>query len=373
MGRVYSKEADDAHKRAKCIEMLAEVAGDGVADARRFAAEWIESLENAGTAIAYARATVDWLAFCVSREIDPFGARRRQAQIYLQSMSRLAPSTRAQRCAILRSFYDAAIDDDAAVVNAFRKIQPRNRDAITPTPDLSREEFERVLGHIRQDAARERSLHAIRDFVVVFVAGRIGLRRHEVRDLTWRHVGRRDEPTLTVHGKGDKWVTMPIPADVARALDDWRHVMEAVAERAMGPTDAVVPQLGRWDQFTHEGGVIAGVSPRQVSRIVEQRLHDAGFDVPRGSAHMLRATAATVAYHNGADLFRLMAQLRHASLQTTEGYVRRHEDSKSTAAASWGVARADLPASPSSAATRTGSARRQGRVVANGPSRPTPA
>jgi integrase len=68
------------------------------------------------------------------------------------------------------------------------------------------------------------------------------------------------------------------------------------------------------------------IGPRAVSRLVQQRANDAGFDGIPVTGHSLRAGHATTAAVNGAPIDRIAAQTRHRDLGTLlNHYIRPAE------------------------------------------------
>lgn len=72
-----------------------------------------------------------------------------------------------------------------------------------------------------------------------------------------------------------------------------------------------------------------------LGKLVKARMIDAGFDGPCYGAHTLRATAATIAHENGADMLTIARLLRHANARTTQGYIKASENRRHSAADSW--------------------------------------
>ena len=302
--------------------------------------EWVECIPNPSSARAYARVIVPWLEFCARSDIDPATARSRDARRYLVSLERYAPGTRAMHCAVARSFYEEAIDEGIAAGNPFRKVRPVSSRPIDPTPALRETEWERVLDGIEADAAmggHRRVVVCARDFAVVYAAGRVGLRRIELVRLAWSTVRERDDGTvLRVHGKGDKWVDMQLPDDVSLCLLTWRTTCEASLGREVWPSEPIFPVVGMGaEPGLDERGHMVHLDPMSMTRLVARRATRAGLEGPRFAAHCLRATAATLAYEHGADVLRIQAMLRHASLTTTQIYIKRAEEARGSAAEEW--------------------------------------
>lgn len=226
----------------------------------------------------------------------------------------------------LRSFYEELVYEEMVVRNPFRRVVPAAGAPLTPTPALSFEEFTRLLTRIREEFGHpKRDLVARRDFAMIYLMGRLGLRRQEVQELKWRDIrGSVESRTISVHGKGDKYADVHVPADVFEVLEAWRVSIGHAAEVAPTPSTPMFPVLFKAQDFV--GIRLEPLAVITVGLTVKRRMLDAGFDGPRYGAHALRATAATIAHENGADLLTIARLLRHANARTTQGYIRAAEN-----------------------------------------------
>jgi site-specific recombinase XerD len=68
------------------------------------------------------------------------------------------------------------------------------------------------------------------------------------------------------------------------------------------------------------------MDPKTISRIVKQRLIEAGIDDPLITAHSLRHTAAMTAINQGTDIYQVKAMMCHKDIRTTMIYVRAAEE-----------------------------------------------
>ncbi len=143
-----------------------------------------------------------------------------------------------------------------------------------------------------------------RDFAVVTLGARLGLRAGEIAgldldDIDWR-VGE-----LRVRGKGRRVDVLPIPVDVGEALADYvrngrRHERGALFRRVGAPH-------GR-------------LHPSTVTGIVYRACDRAG--TARVGSHRLRHTAATAMLRSGGSLAEIAQVLRHRSPNTTAIYAK---------------------------------------------------
>ena len=144
-----------------------------------------------------------------------------------------------------------------------------------------------------------------RDFAVLMLLARLGLRAGEVTslrlgDIDWR------AGELLIRGKGPRLDRLPLPADVGDAVAGWlrrgrpRCECREVITRVRAPHGPLTP-----------GGIAA---------IVHAACMRAGVD--HIHAHQLRHTAATEMLRAGAGLVEIGQVLRHRGLLTTAIYAK---------------------------------------------------
>lgn len=151
-------------------------------------------------------------------------------------------------------------------------------------------------------------LKGLRDRAILAVMLGAGLRRSEVAALVWDAVQQRDGRWVIVDmtGKGNRVRTVPLPAWVKVALDQWRQAAELGG--------------GRVFVSLNKGGRISGpdMTPQAVYDVVREHAAAAGVRV---AAHDLRRTFAKLAHKGGAALEQIQLTLGHASVKTTERYL----------------------------------------------------
>lgn len=153
-------------------------------------------------------------------------------------------------------------------------------------------------------AACERgSLVGSRDFAIITLLARLGLRSLEVAnlrldDLDWR----RGE--IVVQAKG-RCECLPLPSDVGQALSAYLHARPRASSRNVFLT-VLAP--------------IEGLNASGIRCIVRRACRRAGL--PPFGAHRLRHTAATEMLNAGASLAEVGQVLRHHDPQTTAIYAK---------------------------------------------------
>ena len=145
-----------------------------------------------------------------------------------------------------------------------------------------------------------------RDFAVITVLARLGLRSNEVsvlrlEDVDWA------SGTVAIHGKGNRIDKLPLPVDVGQALVGYL--------RQGRPTGIPVRTV-----FVRAVAPFTPLGPSSVSYIVGRVAQRAGLG--KIYAHRLRHTAATRTLNAGATLEEVAQLLRHASPATTVIYAK---------------------------------------------------
>jgi integrase/recombinase XerD len=146
----------------------------------------------------------------------------------------------------------------------------------------------------------------LRDFAVLTLLARLGLRACEVAALELDDIGWR-AGEIVIRGKGGRSERMPLPADVGQALAGY------LEGRRPGGT-------GSRTVFLRARAPAGPLSADAVKAIVRSRFRRAGL--PEAGAHRLRHTAATQMLQAGSSLAEVSQVLRHRSPATTAIYAK---------------------------------------------------
>lgn len=170
-----------------------------------------------------------------------------------------------------------------------------------------------------KSAADMTSAVGLRDYAIVVMIVRLGLRAGEVaslrlQDLDW-HAGQ-----LTVRGKGGRVLSLPLPTDVGEAL-----VAYLRQARPGGAVDRHV--------FLRTRTPGGGLSGKGVSGVVARLAQRAGLGTVH--THRLRHTAATTVVSRGGSLIEARELLGHARTDTTMIYARTDLDSLRALVVRW--------------------------------------
>ena len=147
-----------------------------------------------------------------------------------------------------------------------------------------------------------------RDYAILLLLARLGLRRGEVAglrldDIDWR------AGELTIVGKGDRAERLPLAAEPGEAIAAW-----LVGGRPECQTRSV---------FTTVRPAGRPLSSGAIGHVVGRACQDAGLD--RIGAHRLRHTLATAMLRAGASLSEVGQVLRHRSARSTALYAKVDE------------------------------------------------
>ncbi len=148
-----------------------------------------------------------------------------------------------------------------------------------------------------------------RDYAVLLLLARLGLRAGEVRGLTLEDI-EWETGRITIRGKMNRVDQLPLPADVGSAIAAYlKHARPRTVNTRCLFLRARAP---------HAGFKVSGA----ISHIVAQALSRAGIASPRKGAHQLRHTLACEMLRQGRSLREIGEILRHRSPDTTAIYAK---------------------------------------------------
>lgn len=273
------------------------ISEDCVRHRRTWVAPLVESLPLLGDGIDWNRCDVAVLNAFISKRSDGFSPASRTAVVdATRSLMRWAwASGRIPRDltgGILRS-------------RGTRASLPRG---------LSNDQVHALLAACAPDTTA-----GIRDNAVIILLWRLGLRAGETAgldldDVNWA-IGR-----VSVIGKGQRRLTLPLPDDVGQALVAWLH-----RRPDAGPDRAL---------FTRVRSPNRRLTSAGISDIVKHRAEAAGLGVVH--AHRLRHTAAMNVIATGGTLIEARELLGHHSAASTGVYARTDLASLRTLAVPFG-------------------------------------
>ena len=246
---------------------------------------------------------------------------RLTARDVVRFVQRQAPRLHLKRAKLLtsalRSFlqyarYEGAVTLDLAA-------------AVPAVANWSMPAIPRAIGEqqIRQLLAsfNRRTATGRRDYAIVLLLARLGLRANEVarlelEDLNW------EAGQVSVRGKRDYRTVLPLPTDVGAAIAAYlRH------GRPPSPSRRV---------FLRSRAPIQGfLGQCAIGSIVRHALLRTGISAPTTGAHQFRHALATRMLRRGASLTEIGEILRHRNPQTTTIYTKVDLTALRTLALAW--------------------------------------
>jgi site-specific recombinase XerD len=179
------------------------------------------------------------------------------------------------------------------------------------------DEVQRVLDRCEQSTAT-----GLRDYAILMLLARLGLRAREVATLSLDDIDWR-AGLFTVRGKGRKTATMPLPPDVGAAIVSYLQQGRPRSDSRRLFLLTVAPHTG----FKGAAGV------QTVARSAIRRAGITGL-AHRGS-HAFRHSLATGLLRSGATLTEIGQLLRHEQPDTTRIYAKVDIDSLRTLGRPW--------------------------------------
>ena len=215
-------------------------------------------------------------------------ATREDVEAWWLTRAHLAPSTRHNELANLRSFYKwcrrweyRPPGDDPTLRLDSPRVDPG-----LPRP-MTREDLHKVIDSITSAPDRR----------AVCLGAYAGLRISEAAALRWSDVDLENQELRVLNSKGNKSRRVPISPTLL---------------------DALLPNTG--------GNVVTGGEAHDtdwLARRIRKAFRRAGIDA---TFHQLRHRYATIAYEATGDILAVSRLLGHANVKTTQIYVRTRED-----------------------------------------------
>jgi site-specific recombinase XerD len=270
----------------------------------------------------YLTQVAGWLSWCKSQHVNPAHATTECVKAYRQDLvsAHYKPASIAHRLAVLRRFYQAAVNAGLRPDNPAAGVRPpKEKRAAEDFGYLSEVELTLLLRSVPVDY-KEKNL---RDRALLALLGLQGLRTIEIERANVVDLELRGDSTaLLVHGKGRDRLVYLRP-DVLDVLDEYISLRSNVEPDSHG-----VPL------FASVGNYAGGkrISRRGIRKVVDFYLLNAGLKKSGLSNHALRHTAATLGYKHSHDLRAVQDMLGHADPKTTARYARVVDMAKSNPA-----------------------------------------
>lgn len=266
----------------------------------------LDAVSSPITRALYGKALDDFFAWWEGQGRPPFLRATVQAHRAWLEQRGYSPSTINQRLAAIRKLAREAALNGLLTADAAAGIAqtPGAKQAGVRAGNwLTREQAQALL-HLPDPA----TLKGKRDRAVLALLIGCGLRRSEAAGLNADSVQQRDGRWVIpdLRGKHGRLRTVPVPAWVKSAVDDW--------------TAAAGISQGRLLRSMNRHGAITGVSLSSQSILALAAHYGAQLGV-KLKAHDARRTCAKLCRAAGGDLEQIQMLLGHASIQTTERYL----------------------------------------------------
>ena len=282
--------------------------------------EWFANISNAHTRRAYQNAIRDFMRFTGIVRPEEFRTVTRAHVIAwrddLAGRER-GGSTVRHRLAALSSLFEYLCDKNAVTHNPVKGVKrPKSESGEGKTPALGDHQARDLLiaPGKNTDPGEEETIKDKRDRAILSTLLYHALRREELCKLKVKdfNQARRGVPYIKVSGKGEKTRYLPLHPATNELVHDY---LEAAGHGAdeNGP-------LFRPIRNNRTGRLNKALDPDMIYRLVRGYSGQLGCEV---GAHALRATAATNALDNQADIAKVQEWLGHANISTTRIYDHR--------------------------------------------------
>ena len=281
-------------------------------------AEWFANLRNPRTKKAYQQDVSEFSRFLGLEKLEQFRLVTRAHVIgWRQSLEArgVSASTVRRKLAAVSSLFDYLCESNTIHGNPVLGVKRPTVENPNEgkTPALSDSQAKALLV-----APPEGTLKGKRDRAILATFLYHGLRREELTALRCCDLQvRRGVLHLAIRGKGGKLRYVPAHPKAVTLIEDYLDVA--------GHREDLEGALFRPLRNNVTGTLSKHLHPESVYRdIVKRYAREARIDVPGFCVHSLRATAATNALENQADIAKVQEWLGHANVSTTRLYDRRN-------------------------------------------------
>jgi site-specific recombinase XerD len=212
-----------------------------------------------------------------------------------------AKSTVNQRVGCLRAFFNYIMDHEEELdiyikENHFansslnRLINRKCQKGQEVGRALSIDEIEKLMSVITKQ----------RDKALIHFMLRTGVRKEEVMNVVWEDIKYNTiegKWFVTIIGKGNKLRQIQLMDNMMQELNDWKEVWNPIKETIFGLND-----MSNINKMLDKYCILA--------------------EIPHCTCHDLRRTTATNLIKKGMNIRELQKLLGHASISTTEGYLK---------------------------------------------------
>jgi site-specific recombinase XerD len=282
-------------------------------------AEWFANIRNRSTRRAYENAIRDFMRFAGIVRAEEFRAVTRAHVIAWRdnlALRDLGGATVRHRLAALSSLFEYLCEKNAVTYNPVKGVKrPKAESGEGKTPALGDHQARDLLvAPGAQSEPGEETVKEKRDRAILSTLLFHALRREELCKLKVKDFrqARRGVPHIKVAGKGEKTRYLPLHPGTNELIHDYLEVAGHGADENGA--------LFRPVKNNRTGRLDKALTPDAIYRLVRGYSAALGFEI---CAHGLRATAATNALDNEADIAKVQEWLGHANIATTRIYDHR--------------------------------------------------
>lgn len=278
-------------------------------------AEWFANIRNSGTRRIYQGDLQNFMSFVGIERPEEFRTvRRAHVVAWRKELERrgLGGATIRGKLAALSSLFQFLCNQQAVQTNPVKGVaRPKIEGYQGKTPALSDAHVRQLLAAPKGDGVKAKRDRAILAVLFFHALRRAELCALEVQDIH----DRREVKHFKVHGRGEKLRYVPVHPAAANAI--------AVYLEAAGHGNQPGAPLFRPIVSNVTKRLDAALQPSGVYRMMKRYGKRLGINVDRFGPHAARATAATNALDQGADIAKVQEWLGHANVSTTRVYDHR--------------------------------------------------
>lgn len=223
-----------------------------------------------------------------------------------------AKATVNRKVSTIKAFFQFLTDSHYLAHNPAEVVKLFPGQESSPTLGLTDEEVTKILASPNTQTPAGR-LH----YAILSTLFHLGLRQGELRSLTLESLSQdRGTPTLTIHGKGHKTRTLPIPPQTLMAIHNYLACDRA---HAQGAEPLFTPTRNHITNIFNEP-----LTPNAIGYIVKSHAKRVGITT-NISPHSCRATCVSNALDNGASTRQVTVMAGWASANMVERYDKRRD------------------------------------------------
>jgi integrase/recombinase XerD len=285
--------------------------------------EWLANITNTKTRRAY---KVDVAEFITFTNLKIHSALRTVTRAHVIAWRKdmearsLAPTSIRRKLSALSSLFDYPCERNAVIGNPVDGVKrPASNNNEGSTPALGDAQVRRLL-----EAPAPDTLKAVRDRAILATLLYHGIRREELCLLRLRDIQtRQGVPHFRVKGKRDKIRFVSVHPMALRLIGEY---LEAGKHGGAVSHESLDSPLFRPVANNRTGTLDKHLDPGSIYRNIVMKyakLTGIAAEAVGVCVHSMRATAATNALSNEADIGKVQERLGHANVSTTRLYDRR--------------------------------------------------